>query len=152
MRVKDQTLSLTLSSLAPQVITTFRTAMIEKNMSEVNQYHLVLVEGEAKKSTTEHPTLTGRSDGNKRCVFDANDAFLLNSQDTSIPLRDQFQALLNMTPSDNAATLSPASTFQKRLPVSGDYVVFKTEESKGQTLYGKAIAITSLMDYYSSLR
>jgi hypothetical protein len=123
--------------------------MIEKNLTEVDQCHLVLVEGVAKKSTEEHPTLTGRSDGNKRCVFDANESVILSSSGASpLSLRDQFEALLHPT-----TQLSSESTiiFEKRMPVPGDYIVFKTEESKGQTLYGKAIAITSLMDY-SSLR
>jgi len=41
-----------------------------KNVAdELGQYRLILVEGLAKKSTTEQPWLTGRTDGNKRVLF-----------------------------------------------------------------------------------
>jgi hypothetical protein len=138
--------------------------MIEKNMKEVNKYQLVLVEGDAKKSTPSHRTLTGRSDGNKRCVFAANEISLLqqnlslptsilfsssssgssslpspsSSPPASLPLDDEFQDLI-----------SQYVTPQQRIPSPGDYVIFMTEESKGQTLYGKAIAITTLKDFHS---
>ena len=42
---------------------------LEQNEMEVGRTHRVLVEGESKRSTAEHPQLTGRSDNNKRCIF-----------------------------------------------------------------------------------
>lgn len=114
--------------------------MIAKNSDEVNKYQLVLVEGEAKKSSPTHPTLTGRSDGNKRCVFDVDNIALLDNDSEAI-LHEQFQSLVDMNPSSHS--------LQRRLPLPGDYVIFMTSESKGQTLYGKALAITSLMNYQS---
>jgi hypothetical protein len=157
---------LSLHPLHGQVITTFRTAMIEKNQKEVNRYQLVLVEGDAKKSTPSHRTLTGRSDGNKRCVFAANEISILQnlplssappavalSADVaprSLPLDDHVQALLSQYLAQHQSQQQERQQQQEqRIPRPGDYVVFLTEEAKGQTLYGKAVAITTLMDFHS---
>ena len=52
-----------------EVISTFRKYMIARNQQEEGMFHLMLVEGEGRKSTAERPTLTGRTDGNKRCII-----------------------------------------------------------------------------------
>lgn len=114
--------------------------MIQKNMNELNKYQLVLVEGDAKKSSIQSPTLTGRSDGNKRCVFEAKDVLILDKQ-LERNLYEQFSSSL-LDESNLSHTTSP-----RRLPLPGDYVIFVTKESKGQTLYGQALAITTLLDY-----
>jgi hypothetical protein len=53
-----------------EIITTFRTNVVKKNEErETGALKLVLVEGLSSKATAENPTLTGRSDGNQRVVF-----------------------------------------------------------------------------------
>lgn len=48
-----------------EVIATFRRGVAKRSAAEVGEEHLVLVEGPSKRSTAEHPTLTGRTDSNK---------------------------------------------------------------------------------------
>ena len=51
-----------------ELISTFRTAMIEKNVvMETGRLRLVLIEGYSNKSgpSSENPIMTGRTDGNK---------------------------------------------------------------------------------------
>lgn len=55
-----------------EVIQVFRQGVQERNeREELGRLRLVLVEGPSTKSTPEAPTLTGRTDGNKRCIFSA---------------------------------------------------------------------------------
>lgn len=55
-----------------EIIETFRRTVQRRNERiELGAERLVLVEGPSTKSTAERPGLTGRTDENKRCVFDA---------------------------------------------------------------------------------
>ncbi|KAJ1490360.1 hypothetical protein T484DRAFT_1777319, partial [Baffinella frigidus] len=60
-----------------EVIASFRKGAVTRGLQEVGNKHvvgnkhMVLVEGPSKRSTAEKPQLTGRSDNNKMCVFDA---------------------------------------------------------------------------------
>lgn len=53
-----------------EIINAFRTNIVQKNGDlESGALKLILVEGLSSKATVENPTLTGRSDGNQRVVF-----------------------------------------------------------------------------------
>ena len=55
-----------------EIIETFRRSVQRRNERiELGVERLVLVEGPSTKSSAEKPSLTGRTDENKRCVFDA---------------------------------------------------------------------------------
>ena len=55
--------------LALQVIATFRRECEVRNSAELGRYHVILVEGPAKRSSEDNPRLVGRVDNGKRCVI-----------------------------------------------------------------------------------
>jgi tRNA-N(6)-(isopentenyl)adenosine-37 thiotransferase enzyme MiaB len=67
-----------------EVISTFRKAAATRSAHEVGTKHVVLIEGNSKRSSEEHPELVGRTDNNKRCVLPAQ-AIPDNSGVASIP-------------------------------------------------------------------
>jgi len=120
-----------------EVISTFRASMLRNNLAEEGRVHLVLVEGEGRRSTSDAPTLTGRSDGNKRCVIQG-------SQEASVV--DSVEELVDvMSRGGEGAGLA-----RKLMP--GDYVVVRVHESKGQTLYCHALAISSLVTFHHAMQ
>lgn len=164
--------------LRDQVISTYRKHMIEKNASELHRLHLVLVEGEGKKSKPENVTLTGRTDGNKRCVFSACSTPVSSCvnidkdaeggcHEGAVTLQDIIRPFLQQVPhvvegsegreedvesrseSSSGVTLSTNHRgVQKRVPQEGDYAVVRITEAKGQVLYGVPIAITTLQSFH----
>ena len=61
-----------------EIINGFRSSLLRKNMNEEQgTLRLVLVEGEATKSSPSTPLLTGRTDGNKRGLGNSLSHFLL---------------------------------------------------------------------------
>jgi len=129
-----------------EVISVFRAEMIAKNIFEVGKFQLVLVEGPAKKSSVEAPTLTGRTDGNKRCVFVSSNIPKIENHSDPLVIKAQLQSVLKSW--KEKIELDEVNYQEKRSPLAGDYVIFVTEESKGQTLYGRALAVTNLLDYH----
>ena len=55
-----------------ELIAVFRECCAAECTKEVGREHIVLVEGHSRRSTPENPQLMGRTDNNKKCVFDAN--------------------------------------------------------------------------------
>jgi len=51
-----------------KMIDKFRETLKKRNIAEINSYHLVLVEGKAKKNNLKE-RLAGRTDTNKLCIF-----------------------------------------------------------------------------------
>jgi tRNA A37 methylthiotransferase MiaB len=51
------------------MIEKFRGVLKERNLNELNSYHLILVEGKAKRNNLKKDCLAGRTDTNKLCVF-----------------------------------------------------------------------------------
>ena len=101
-----------------EVIDTFRSVVQEKNEKEVvGGYELLLVEGAARKSSTSNSSLTGRTDGNKRCVFTVN------------------------------STTTDGATIHRDSPQFGDYVVVKITEARGHTLRGVFVGKSTLSDW-----
>lgn len=51
-----------------QMINQFRAVLKQRNLKELNSYHIVLVEGKARRSAL-NKRLVGRTDTNKLCIF-----------------------------------------------------------------------------------
>lgn len=111
-----------------QVIETFRdTAQIKNDQEVVDQLQLVLIDGFAKKSSLEHPILSGRTDSNKRILFDL----------VSVP-----------SYMGEVDTISPENTAAV-LPKQGDYVIVRVNEARGHILRGTCLGITNIASYNS---
>lgn len=54
-----------------EVIDVYRRNLLDKTKLELHSQHLVLIEGPSTKSTSAFPTLTGRTDGNRRVILPA---------------------------------------------------------------------------------
>jgi MiaB/RimO family radical SAM methylthiotransferase len=118
-----------------EVIAAYRSGAALQNAREVREsvsanedsYHVVLVEGVARKSTVERPTLTGRTDTNKRVVLDA----------TPVP---------RWAAGDDAPT-GPAFPL-----IAGDYALARVVTAGVATLMCEPVAITTLCDWDALLR
>lgn len=107
-----------------EIIATFRRRAAERNAAEVGREHLVLVEGHSKRSSPLNPTLTGRTDSNKRCVFPAAEA-LADADDPTAP----------------------------RVPLRpGDYAVVRVAEAKAQTLICEPIGRSGIAAFEARRR
>lgn len=124
-----------------EVISTFRKYMLAKNELEEGTFHLMLVEGKGRKSTKENPTLTGRTDGNKRCVIPAGELILFPAFEG---VEEVVEVLSRGGKEANMSTI----TASRRQAGPGDYVIVHVDESKGQTLYGHGVGITSLVTFH----
>jgi tRNA A37 methylthiotransferase MiaB len=125
-----------------EVIATFRKHMVAKNQAEQDSLHLVLVEGPGRKSSSENPTWTGRTDGNKRCIFSAD------VQLSEFKTEDDVLELLargGLPPPKSAGS----SAVSKGI-MTGDYVVVRVEECKGQTLYCRGVGVCSLTNFHKA--
>lgn len=158
-----------------QVISTFRKHMIEKNSKELGKLHLVLVEGEGKKSTPGRVMLTGRSDGNTRCVFPATETIVTSCvlgnvkenevrSEVKVSLQDvlkshqpfqtdKSRSSPSTMPADSNTIDIESQQFSDgmvaRVPQEGDYALVEITEAKGQVLYGRAVAITTLTSFHT---
>ena len=65
-----------------EVIDVYRRNLLEKTKAELHSQHLVLIEGPSTKSTRAFPTLTGRTDGNRRVVFPSSSPIWTDFQST----------------------------------------------------------------------
>ncbi len=103
-----------------EIISTFRYhAHLRSNEMDLNRVHIVLVEGSSLRSTERSPTLTGRTDTNKRVIF------------TEKPVLDWCGG-----GGRNLGT--------KVLLQNGDYVAVRITEAKGHTLRGEPLARVTL--------
>ena len=121
-----------------EVIHTFRKNVQLKNDKEVvNRYALVLIDGTAKNSSPSDPKLSGRTDSNKRVIFDSKSLVDLNSMvnyDSSGACLNSFDELIS-------------SKKTVVIPVQGDFIIAKIDEARGHTLRGHAIAKSSISNY-----
>lgn len=124
-----------------EVISTFRKYMLAKNELEEGTFHLMLVEGRGRKSSTDKPTMTGRTDGNKRCVIAAGDMVLL-------PEYTGVDDVVEVLSRGGDALPTTSVTPSRRIIRPGDYVIVRVDDSKGQTLYGHGVGITSLVTFH----
>eukprot|EP01031_Cornospumella_fuschlensis_P027000 gene27000-32620_t len=120
-----------------EVIEIYRRNVAAKNVeTESDRLRLVLVEGEATKSTPSHIMYTGRTDGNKRVVFPAADLPSFQS------IIANPEALRGRPVSDFAGTpLVP------KIELPGQYVLVRISKSDSSTLRGDMLCPVSLGEY-----
>ncbi|GKY96838.1 hypothetical protein MPSEU_000643000 [Mayamaea pseudoterrestris] len=129
-----------------EIIDIFQTKVHEKNMEqEVGRLRLVLLEGEAKRSTLSNPSLSGRTDQNKRIVFPVNDDATTLSHSTILPMIRSIER--HGWPSAASLVREDASrvTVQK-----GDYVVVEVTEARGHSLRGRLLWKSSIEEFSRS--
>ena len=120
-----------------EVINVFRQKVQERNDTvEVGKLRLVLVEGEAKRSTPEAKMWSGRTDQNKRCVFPDSVEFWTESE---------IRQLLSpaTTSAENAADILKTPVEIQR----GDYAVVRITEARGHTLKGQPLWRSSIAGF-----
>ena len=114
-----------------EVIEVFRRNVQARNEEvEVGTTRLVLVEGESKRSTPENRVWSGRTDGNKRVVFD----------DGMIPTEEGTLAAAAMGGGD-------AVTVPRVRIGRGDYVAVRVTEARGHTLKADALCRSSVVGF-----
>ncbi len=98
-----------------EVIEVFRRKLREKNQAmETFQQRLVLIEGDATRSTPEAPMWTGRTDGNKRVIFSASNTVLPSIYSKHFSMIQQL-----LTESSPILAASIASELSKESPAMG---------------------------------
>lgn len=100
-----------------ELIQAFRSHALMLNQSQIGSVHLVLVEGESRRSKDD---MMGRNDYNVRVNFPRQ----------KVPL--------------NSVSNSVFSSIEP-----GNYVAVKITRATSQTLYGKALFVTSLTEFYN---
>eukprot|EP01082_Thalassiosira_pseudonana_P012755 g11421.t1 g11421 contig5:802702-805032(-) len=134
-----------------EVITVFRIEVQRRNDEvEVGKLRLVLVEGEAKRSTPGNRAWSGRTDQNKRVVFPdvgygGRGAFLTEEEVRPL-VSDVLSNKLNPTKLGdiiNAGDLLKTNVGLSR----GDYAVVQIEEARGHTLKGRALWRSSIVGF-----
>lgn len=135
-----------------EVIDTFNSGLRKKNIKEVKNKHLVLVEGVSRKSENE---LSGRSDSNKKIVF----------PEQKVPNLKTLQRVLSQQPNPINSDVEEHKTNDIQQPKldkmisedlqqlkPGDYVIVEVTEARdGVTLRGRALAKTTLTEYQNNL-
>ena len=120
-----------------EVVQTFReTALLRSARADQGRIKLVLCEKPSRRSTAEHPQLTGRTDTHKRTVFGETaqadwDAFCRRSRGRGAGGGRDFDG-------GNAVTLQP-----------GDYVAVKVGDPAVTTLRAEALFRTTLQEFTS---
>ena len=120
-----------------EVINVFRQNVQERNDDmEVGKLRLVLVEGEAKRSTPQDKMWSGRTDQNKRCVFPDSKEFWSE---------DEVRQLLSRAP---ISVENTSDTLKTSVELSrGDYAVVQITEARGHTLKGQALWRSSIVGF-----
>ena len=117
-----------------EVISVFRREVQKRNDEmEVGKLRLVLVEGEAKRSTPEEKMWSGRTDQNKRCVFPDSQGFWTE---------EEIRQLLFHSPDPNNDILRTKVGLSR-----GDYAVVRVTEARGHTLKGEALWRSSIVGF-----
>mmetsp|Transcript_574 Transcript_574/g.1242 ORF Transcript_574/g.1242 Transcript_574/m.1242 type:complete len:827 (-) Transcript_574:289-2769(-) len=127
-----------------------RNCQLRNEEVDVGKLRLVLVEGEAKRSTAENRQWSGRTDQNKRVVF-ASGAFLVEeevnpflSHLSSSKLFDKNERVEQLLmPNSNEAGFLPTRVELSR----GDYAVVQITEARGHTLKGQALWRSSIVGF-----
>ena len=138
-----------------EVIDCFRRNVQIRNTNvEIGKLRLVLVEGEAKRSTVDNRMLSGRTDQNKRVVFPSHGSccfmeeevhpYLSNVLSTSNPLNNgtSSELLLEHLLGNNGNPLQTMVELKR-----GDYAVVQITEVRGHTLKGRALWRSSIRGF-----
>jgi len=144
-----------------EVIDVFQNGAMERNNRlEVGRLHLVLIEGEGRQSRDGSTTWTGRTDTNKRVLFEDRQVFasLSGSEALDVAMMPSWSQKFSLSQSNDAVASVLAITKSKQRsasaggPVSlraGDYCVVKILRGRGHTLLGAAVAKLSLTEAHS---
>ena len=114
-----------------EVIDTFHANVKLRNEAQLGKRHLVLVEGNSKRSDKD---LAGRNDGNKKVIFPNN------------PIPTLSQTLMHT----NKDKLEMETTMAQQHAKPGEYVVVEVTGTTGISLTGRAIARTTLAEFHQS--
>mmetsp|Transcript_12980 Transcript_12980/g.27308 ORF Transcript_12980/g.27308 Transcript_12980/m.27308 type:complete len:949 (+) Transcript_12980:96-2942(+) len=137
-----------------EVISTFRREVQKRNDEvEVGKFRLVLVEGEAKRSSVDNKMWSGRTDQNKRVVFpDGAGAFFTGEEVNSM-----LSSMLNsgtLVGDQRPETMmleqlvSEGDFLNAKVGLSrGDYAVVQILEARGHTLKGRALFRSSISGF-----
>lgn len=138
-----------------EVISVFRREVQTRNNEmEVGKLRLVLVEGEAKKSTPEEKMWSGRTDQNKRCVFPDRQRFWMEEEVRQLLSRTLSSESPFCEQGMDPLLLDNASDIL-RTPVGfskGDYVVVRITEARGHTLKGQGLWRSSIAGFDEMIR
>ena len=103
----------------------------------------MLIEGEAKRSTVENNMFSGRTDQNKRVVFDSEPCWIEEEFVRLHPLGYNITSLLNDDDSYNNDV-----GLQTKVELSrGDYVIVHITDVRGHTLKGRCIMRSSIVGF-----
>ena len=128
-----------------EVINSFRRNVQLRNEEvEIGKLRLVLIEGESKRSTPENMQLSGRTDENKRVVFQSSP--VLMEEEVNPILSNLISSyVLNESKGIN---FDSESSLQTRVRLSrGDYAVVQITEARGHTLKGQALWRSSIAGF-----
>jgi tRNA A37 methylthiotransferase MiaB len=130
------------SSRLTQLIDTFQAVATARNTRiETGRLHVVLVEGNGKKSTADKVTWTGRTDTNKRVVFGGSKIL-----DSFTPLDASVFRRLSGVEAQEALSTTAKRAAEVR---KGMYVVVKIVSCRGHTLRAVPIARTTLVEAHN---
>ena len=151
-----------------EIIALFRKNVVARNYEmESGTLRLVLVEGLSSKATLEKPTLTGRTDGNQRVVFETGQILGLDGSSVSFikPFdcnstlwddrslnREQVLDMLAVIANTSRNAINDLSSADSDGSFSstnfqGQYVVVKILEAKNTTLRGVAVGRSNIRDF-----
>jgi tRNA A37 methylthiotransferase MiaB len=128
-----------------EIINTFRTTVqFHNEQVELGQLRLVLIEGEAKRSTVENKMFSGRTDQNKRVVFDSEPCWIEEEFVRLHPRGYNITSLLN----DDDDSYNSDIGLQTKVELSrGDYVIVHITDVRGHTLKGRCIMRSSIVGF-----
>jgi len=120
-----------------QVIQTFNRLAHENNAKELAKYHLVLVDGESRRSKNEW---CGRTDSNKKVIFPKMKVPTIASAHD----QQMLKMLLNSKLNSGLPANMPESCINL-----GDYLVVQIDSYSAHSLRGKPIARTTLSQFHA---
>jgi hypothetical protein len=129
-----------------EVIGNFRrNVQIRNETAEVGRLRLVLVEGEAKRSTAENRQLSGRTDQNKRVVFASEACW--TEEEVSRAISGGINSGLQSVLLDDQ-TSSVGGHLKTKVGLSrGDYAVVQITDVRGHTLKGRGLMRSSIVGF-----
>ena len=129
-----------------EVIGNFRrNVQIRNETAEVGRLRLVLVEGEAKRSTAENRQLSGRTDQNKRVVFASEACW--TEEEVSRAISGGINSGLQSVLLDDQRS-SVGGHLKTKVGLSrGDYAVVQITDVRGHTLKGRGLMRSSIVGF-----
>jgi MiaB/RimO family radical SAM methylthiotransferase len=128
-----------------EIINTFRTTVqFHNEQVELGQLRLVLIEGEAKRSTVENKMFSGRTDQNKRVVFDSEPCWI---EEEFVHLHSRGYNITSLLNDDDDSYNNDVGLQTKVELSCGDYVIVHITDVRGHTLKGRCIMRSSIVGF-----